>query len=186
MERSLDRTVRSRAKGRCEYCLLPQSASKLAFPFDHIIARQHGGRTTPENLALCCGRCNLHKGPNIAGIDPVTGQLTRLFNPRADLWSHHFRFDGATMTGLTDIGRTTIAVLALNQQQAILVRQSLIDLGEFPPKRLNAAITLAPNRKGGPETTFRVSTSIEGTTPIPCAVRAGHRRGSSVRGSRLH
>ena len=55
----------------CEYCRLPQAASRIVrFHIEHIIARQHGGRSEPDNLALACGFCNFHKGPNIAGIDP--------------------------------------------------------------------------------------------------------------------
>ena len=112
---------------------LDQWASKLTFPIDHIIARQHGGQTIPENLALCCGRCNLSKGPNIAGLDPRTGLLTRLFNPRQDLWTEHFRFDGPVIVGLTDVGRTTVVVLAINQPYQVAARQALIDEGVFPP-----------------------------------------------------
>src|SRR5271156_5210547 len=70
MDRVLDLESRRRAVGRCEYCRLPESAFRMPFVLDHIIARQHGGRTESANLALCCGRCNLHKGPNIASIDP--------------------------------------------------------------------------------------------------------------------
>ena len=29
-------------------------------------------------------RCNLHKGPNLSGVDPDTGQVVRLFDPRDD------------------------------------------------------------------------------------------------------
>jgi hypothetical protein len=32
----LDRRVRERAKGVCEYCKLPQSAYRLTFQIDHI------------------------------------------------------------------------------------------------------------------------------------------------------
>ena len=106
MDDLLQQEVRARAQGRCEYCGLPQAASPLTFPVDHIVARQHGGPTTADNLALCCGRCNASKGPNIAGIDPASGQLTRLFNPRRDIWSEHFRRAGATIAGLTNVGRT--------------------------------------------------------------------------------
>jgi hypothetical protein len=49
---------------------------------DHIIARQHDGATTIDNLALACLHCNRHKGPNIAGRDVATGDLVRLFHPR--------------------------------------------------------------------------------------------------------
>ena len=37
----LDRRVRERAKGLCEYCKLPQSVYRLTFQMDHIIAEQH-------------------------------------------------------------------------------------------------------------------------------------------------
>jgi 5-methylcytosine-specific restriction endonuclease McrA len=79
MDERLDLEVRRRARGLCEYCRMPQTASQFRHVADHIIAPQHGGDTTEKNLALCCGRCNLHKGPNIAGIDPASGVLTRLF-----------------------------------------------------------------------------------------------------------
>src|SRR4051812_35102819 len=110
MANSLEQEVRTRANGLCEYCRRPQRTSKLTFPIDHVIARQHGGQTVSHNLALCCGRCNLSKGPNIAGLDPDSGRLTRLFNPRQDVWSEHFRQDGAVLVGRTDVGRTTVVV----------------------------------------------------------------------------
>ena len=132
MDKALEYDVRTRARGMCEYCLLPQSASKLTFPIDHIIARQHGGATASDNLALCCGRCNLSKGPNIAGLDPESGQMTRLFNPRQDDWATHFRYDGPLLMGLTDVGRTTVAVLAMNQPYQVGARQTLTDEGVFP------------------------------------------------------
>ena len=56
----------------------------MPFQIDHVIAEQHHGATVPENLALPCLNDNLHKGPNIAGLDPPTGLLTRLFHPRQD------------------------------------------------------------------------------------------------------
>lgn len=108
---------------------MPTHETTLAFPIDHIIARQHGGPTALENLALCCGRCNLSKGPNIAGLDPQTRELTRLFDPRRDIWSEHFAFDGPTVAGLTAIGRTTVVVLAMNQPHQVAKRQALIEAG---------------------------------------------------------
>jgi hypothetical protein len=132
MDKALEQQVRRRARGLCEYCRMPQSASKLTFLIDHIIARQHGGETTSENLALCCGRCNLSKGPNIAGLDPESKELTRLYHPRKDKWVEHFRYEGAMIVGLTDVGRTTIAVLAMNQPHQRAARQALIDEEVFP------------------------------------------------------
>jgi formamidopyrimidine-DNA glycosylase len=74
-----------RARSCCEYCHLSQEHSLLAFEIDHIIAKKHGGRTVAKNLALACYYCNSFKGPNIGGLDPYTGKLTQLFNPRRHL-----------------------------------------------------------------------------------------------------
>jgi 5-methylcytosine-specific restriction endonuclease McrA len=54
MDAALERLVRQRAEGRCEYCRLPQLASEVPFEIDHIIARHHKGRTAGSNLALSC------------------------------------------------------------------------------------------------------------------------------------
>jgi 5-methylcytosine-specific restriction endonuclease McrA len=61
-----------------------QFAFPLPFQIDHILAEKHGGETVESNLALSCPHCNRFKGPNIAGVDPATAQLTRLFDPRRD------------------------------------------------------------------------------------------------------
>jgi hypothetical protein len=136
IERDMDRTVRERAAHACEYCRMPQSARRLRFPIDHIIAKQHHGPTSPENLALCCGRCNRHKGPNLSGIDPVTGGTMRLFHPRRDRWVEHFRWEGAVIVGVTEIGRATIDVLKMNHPEDLAVRRELIESNAFPPPDL--------------------------------------------------
>ena len=133
-DKSLDEAVRSRASDTCEYCLLPQSVRRLRFHVEHIIPRQHGGAGTLDNLALACGRCNRHKGPNIAGIDPVSRQMTRLFNPRTDRWSHHFHWKSPRAVGLTPIGRTTVEVLFMNHPDEIAIREELIESHRFPPQ----------------------------------------------------
>jgi len=129
MDDALEQLIRQRAKSLCEYCQLPRKASRLGFSVDHIIARQHNGATDETNLALACPFCNRHKGPNIAGIDPLTRQLTRLFHPRRDPWRDHFRWQGVTLIGLTDVGRATIAVLAINDQTQIAIRNALAEEG---------------------------------------------------------
>ncbi len=134
MDESLIRQIRQRAGHACEYCLVPQSAyASSVFPIDHVIARQHGGPTVLSNLANSCLHCNSHKGPNIAGIDPVTGKLTKLFHPRRHKWGKHFRWNGPFLEGLTAVGRTTIVVLAMNDPEAVEVRAALIEEGVFPP-----------------------------------------------------
>ena len=132
MAQRIERGVRDRARGACEYCRFPERFAEVPFVLDHVIARQHGGSSEFENLALCCGFCNRHKGPNVAGIDPTSGRVTRLFNPVSDRWSRHFRFNGAFIIGKTAIGRTTAAVLAMNHPDQILVRGALIAEGLFP------------------------------------------------------
>jgi len=122
--------VRERAREKCEYCRMPQILyPTVPFPIDHIIAKQHGGLTELYNLANSCLHCNTHKGPNIAGIEPVTRKLTKLFNPRRHKWERHFRWRGAYLLGRTAIGRTTIVVLAMNHPDVVEVRMELLDEG---------------------------------------------------------
>jgi hypothetical protein len=96
---------------------------------DHVVARQHGGLTVDANLALACPSCNLHKGPNIAGVDPQAGELTPLFHPRRDCWSEHFRWDGAVVVPTSAIGRTTLVVLAMNDARQIAARRAMLASG---------------------------------------------------------
>lgn len=122
MTAALRRQVRERAGGQCEYCGLAQRASLLSFHVEHIIPRQHGGATELANLAFACPHCNLRKGPNLTGIDPDSGRVCRLFHPRNDQWSRHFRRSGARISGLTDTGRTTVWVLDLNARDQLQLR----------------------------------------------------------------
>jgi hypothetical protein len=125
----VDHMVRRRAGTRCEYCRLPELAGTLRHAIDHVIARQHHGSDDPSNLALCCIRCNLAKGPNIAGLDPVGLALTRLFNPRSDAWSKHFRYEGPVLIGLTPEGRTTADLLGVNAPVRLRARAALLVAG---------------------------------------------------------
>src|SRR4051794_19645113 len=126
MRLSLQRKVWERAGNRCEYCHLLSEFCNLPHVIDHILSRQHAGRTTYENLALCCGFCNRHKGPNVAGIDPKTGRLTRLFNPRLDRWERHFFWRGSRVQAISAIGRVTVYVLAINHDKQITRRRVLM------------------------------------------------------------
>ena len=135
MDAALAEAVWRRARTACEYCRVPQAAYRTAFEIDHVIARQHGGRTVLTNLAVSCLHCNSHKGPNIAGLDPLASgtQPVRLFHPRRHKWDRHFRWDGPFLVGRTAIGRVTIAVLAMNAPDAVAARAALIDEGIFSP-----------------------------------------------------
>src|SRR4029450_2461095 len=110
--------VRRRAQNACEYCQLPQRASILPHQTDHIIAQQHGGAQEESNLCLCCLRCNLKKGPNIASTDPEDQseyRLVALFHPRQQQWQEHFQLqEDGRLEGLTPEGRATASVLEFN------------------------------------------------------------------------
>jgi hypothetical protein len=105
--------VRERAGNACEYCHLHQDNSPLAvLHIEHIIPKIHGGTD------------NLHKGPNLTGIDPATGTVTELFHPRNHNWEDHFGWDGIYIISNTAIGRTTIRVLNMNSEDQLALRSS--------------------------------------------------------------
>lgn len=130
MSAALRSVVTERAGHRCEYCRLRQDHQPLVpFHVEHITARQHGGGDSTEKLALACHRCNLHKGPNLAGLDPESRELTRLFHPRQDRWSEHFALREGMIVGLTPIGSATAALLQMNTPDRIELRAEMVAAG---------------------------------------------------------
>lgn len=125
--------VRERAAGRCEYCRLPQDAEEAVFHVEHILARQHSPPSgdAPENLALACHHCNLHKGTNLSSIDPASQMTVLLFHPRRDVWPEHFALRGAEIVGITPVGRATTQLLQFNTQRRLELREALIQEHEF-------------------------------------------------------
>ncbi len=111
------------ADGCCEYCLIFETVTFAAHQIDHIIAEKHGGQTVEENLALSCALCNKYKGSDLTSIDPETGEIVRLFNPRTDVWSEHFEVENGVFTGLTPNARATIRLLQINNQARIEERK---------------------------------------------------------------
>jgi hypothetical protein len=134
MDAALSRLVWQRAKGRCEYCQMPQAADDDPFEIDHIIARKHSGPTVASNLCLSCLYCNFFKGSDISSRDPKTRKLTPLFNPRRNKWAKHFRWQGAVLIGRTPVGRVTVALLRINDPFRVELREGLIAEGVFPPE----------------------------------------------------
>lgn len=124
--------VWTRAEGRCEYCRIQQAHVELTHHIEHIIARKHGGSDDPSNLCVACERCNLFKGSDLTGIDPTTGEVERLFNPRTQAWAEHFEHHGALIAGLSPTGRTTVRVLSMNAGQRLQLRAALIAQGLYP------------------------------------------------------
>jgi hypothetical protein len=126
MEPSLRKFVRERAGFRCEYCRIQENElAEIVFHIEHIIAIKHGGGDESNNLALACDRCNLHKGSNLAGIDPESGQMSALFNPRRDDWDQHFEMNDYEIVGKSLLGRATVQVLKFNSPRRLLLRQLL-------------------------------------------------------------
>ena len=124
MDKAIRDRVVQRAGDCCEYCRLPQSAQPyVTFHIDHVVAMQHRDDDHLDNLCLSCQSCNLHKGTNLSTIDPETDAIVRLFNPRADAWNDHFKIVDFVVTGMTDVGRGTARLLAMNSPSRIELRQ---------------------------------------------------------------
>jgi hypothetical protein len=85
----------------------------------------NGRKVVANTLALACIHCNRYKGPNLAGIDSETGELTRLFHPRSDEWKSHFQWNGAEILPLSPIGRVTVSVLFMNDPELLWLRSVL-------------------------------------------------------------
>lgn len=84
----------------------------------------------------CCHkprRCNRYKGPNVGSFDPSTGALVPLFNPRAQIWTEHFQWEGAAIFPLTPEGRVTVRILRLNDVDRCVERQRLMEAGLYFP-----------------------------------------------------
>lgn len=128
---SLREFTRSRAEFRCEYCLIGEEEVFLPHEPDHIIAVKHGGLTVSENLAWACFLCNRFKGSDLASIDPASGEIARLFDPRSQRWSDHFQVDLGRIEGRTPEGRATASMLRFNLPDAVATRQRLIASGRF-------------------------------------------------------
>lgn len=129
----LQRLVAGRAHGRCEYCGLSQDGQEARFHIDHVAPVVHGGRTAEENLALACVSCSLRKAARQSAVDPATGVETNLFNPRADHWAEHFRWDGVRVVGLTPTGRATVEALKMNRLLILVIREEEALRGRHPP-----------------------------------------------------
>lgn len=143
--------VQFRARGACEYCLMPGPGS---FQVDHIIPvsrwdayvtnRLHPverlpGRRGPDhldNLAWSCVYCNSAKREQVA--HRAGRRAYRLFDPRRDAWTDHFVLAHAYLfiVGPVGIGRATQAALRFNDARLdgpLGPRHQAIVDGRYPP-----------------------------------------------------
>jgi hypothetical protein len=132
---SIRQLIAERAKSRCEYCQLQQELCPDTFEIDHIIPRMLGGKTELNNLCYACPVCNNAKRSQILAPDPQTGRRVRLFDPRRQRWSRHFRWgtDSGRILGLTAIGRATVVALDMNRPRMVHIRLLWAALGLHPP-----------------------------------------------------
>jgi hypothetical protein len=111
---------------------MPEFVALVEHQLDHIVAAKHGGEARLENLALCCAVCNKHKGTDLASIDPESGEMLRLFDPRRDRWYEHFELRGAEIVARTGVGRVTVRLLRLNRTERLREREILLTVGLLP------------------------------------------------------
>jgi len=130
---SLRRVVAERARHHCEYCGLAQAGQEAAFHIDHVLPVSAGGATSDKNLALACVSCSLRKGARSTAPDPQTDLDAPIFHPRKDRWVEHFRWEEATVVGLTATGRATVLALKLNRPLALAIREEEAFRGRHPP-----------------------------------------------------
>jgi hypothetical protein len=128
--------VTQQGRRRCGYCLTQQRVVGTPMEIDHIIPEALGGKTEEENLCLACKLCNGYKGDEITAVDPLTGEVVALFDPRHQRWNEHFAWtpEGDQITGLTSIGRATVKALKLNRDSLVESRQLWVEAGWHPPK----------------------------------------------------
>ncbi|MFN7116348.1 MAG: HNH endonuclease [Saprospiraceae bacterium] len=135
MTQEIRKLVKERANYLCEYCLALSTFSFHPFPIDHIIPLSQNGTSDPDNLALACQHCNNCKYNKSADLDPLTGKVNPLFNPRLESWSDHFTWneDFTLIIGTSAVGRTTVNCLKMNRQEAVNLRKALHHFGVHPP-----------------------------------------------------
>ena len=137
----LRQRVAERANFICEYCLIHEEDTYLGGEVDHIISVKHGGTTVADNLAYACFFCNRSKGSDIGSIIWETKEFVRFYNPRADVWSAHFRLSDVLIEPLTYIGRATARILGFNEPERIAERSELAELGRYPSEAALARIS---------------------------------------------
>jgi hypothetical protein len=132
---TLKEKIRREAGNRCGYCLSRQELVLSVLEIDHLVPTGAGGSDDEDNLWLACRACNNAKSSQRDAVDPFTGQIVPLFNPRTQNWWDHFCWStsGVEIIGITPIGRATVAALDLNNVISLMVRRNWVTAGWHPP-----------------------------------------------------
>jgi 5-methylcytosine-specific restriction endonuclease McrA len=111
-------------------------ASSIPLTLDQIVAVKHEGPTVMSNLASACLRCNAHKGTDLTTL--LHGELVRLFHPRLQTWTDHFRVhrESGRIRGQTLIGTATARLLLVNGGDRAAIRRELVRLNLLPVEAL--------------------------------------------------
>ena len=133
---ALQRRVRQRANGLCEYCHAIEKWQIVPFTIDHAVPLSRGGTNDFTNLALACFHCNRQKSASITATDPTLDETVDLFNPRRDVWSEHFAWsaDFTLIIGQTPRARAAIVQLRMNRRRIIDIRLADAAVGRHPPQ----------------------------------------------------
>lgn len=127
--------VAETARFRCGYCLTSQHIIGPLLEIDHLVPEARGGASDEANLWLACPICNGAKSDRIQAIDPTSGDLVRLFNPREDIWADHFVWtsEGTVIEGKNAVGRATVVALNMNHPDIVTARVLWVGAGWHPP-----------------------------------------------------
>lgn len=110
---------------RCGYGLTSQRVIGPRREIDHLIPGARGGTNTEDNLWLACPICNSRKADRVEAVDPMTGGIVALFDPRRSRWTDHFEWleDGAIVRGTTSIGRAIVDALAMVDEPMVVTQR---------------------------------------------------------------
>ena len=64
-------------------------------------------------------------------MDPETLRVVSLFHPREHAWNEHFTTQGGRIQGVTAVGRATVELLDMNNDERVEMRAELQDTGEM-------------------------------------------------------
>lgn len=133
---TLRQRIVQQARARCGYCLTQEIVSGIPLTLEHLLPKAKGGGDLEENLWLSCRLCNEAKGVLTEALDPETGEVVPLFNPRTQRWTDHFTWDqtGTHIIGKTPIGRAPVVALSLNCELRVLARALWVEAGWHPPE----------------------------------------------------
>jgi len=132
---ALRRQVLEDAGHRCGYCQSDELLTGIPLSTEHLLPVAAGGPTVRDNLWRSCRPCNELKGTQTHAVDPETGEIAPLFNPRTQSWHTHLRWsdDGTVLLGITPSGRATIEALQLNRPMLRSARRRWVLVGWHPP-----------------------------------------------------